>query len=187
MKEIKIFGRGGQGAVTAAQVLATAAFLEGHWAQTFPQFGAERRGAPVMAYVRWDSQPIAARNKVYSPDVVMVMDFNLFRMSNPLADLKPGGTAIINYAANDSHLSALSLERGARLFTIDATAIAHKLYGKTTIPITNIIVLGAYCAAERDISVESVCSALTDFFPRHRLEVNEKAARSGFENLRGLS
>lgn len=173
--------------VTAAQVLATAAFLEGHWAQTFPQFGAERRGAPVMAFVRWDSQPIATRNKVYSPDVVMVMDFNLFKMSNPLADIKPGGTAIINYPAKESRLSPISLERCGRLFTIDATAIAHKLYGQTTIPITNIIVLGAYCAANRDISVESVCRALPDFFPRDRLEINQKAAQAGFDNLRGLS
>jgi 2-oxoacid:acceptor oxidoreductase gamma subunit (pyruvate/2-ketoisovalerate family) len=187
MKEIKILGRGGQGAVTAAQVLATAAFLEGRWAQTFPQFGAERRGAPVTAYVRWDSQPIATRNKVYAPDVVMVMDFNLFRMSNPLADIKPGGKAIINYPDKESQDSPILLDRGGSLFTIDATAIAHKLYGKTTIPITNIIVLGAYCAANMDVSVESVCKALPDFFPKHRLEVNQKAARMGFENLRGLS
>ncbi|MDQ7782216.1 MAG: 2-oxoacid:acceptor oxidoreductase family protein [Desulfomonilaceae bacterium] len=187
MKEIKIFGRGGQGAVTAAQVLAVAAFLEGRWAQTFPQFGAERRGAPVIAYVRWDGIPIVTRNKVYSPDVVMVMDFNLFRMSNPLADIKPGGTAIINHPGNGSRLSRISTAERVRLFTIDATAIAHELYGKTTIPITNIIHLGAYCAANQDISVESVCRALPDFFPRNKLEVNQKAAREGYENLRGVS
>jgi len=187
MKEIKLLGRGGQGVVTAAQVLATASFLEGRWAQTFPQYGAERRGAPVIAYVRWDSQPIATRNKVYAPDVVMVLDWNLFKMSNPLADLKSGGTAIINCPALESQLSSIHLEGDWSLFTIDATTIAHELYGKTTIPITNIIVLGAYCAANRDVSVESICKALVEFFPEHKLEVNRKAARMGFENLRGSS
>jgi len=117
----------------------------------------------------------------------MVMDFSLFSMSNPLVDIKRGGTAIINYPAKESDAFAVFLEKGGSLFTIDATAIAHELYGKTTIPITNIIVLGAYCAANRDISVESVCRALPDFFPRDRLEVNQKAAWAGFENLRGLS
>ncbi|MEJ2718689.1 MAG: 2-oxoacid:acceptor oxidoreductase family protein [Deltaproteobacteria bacterium] len=187
MKEIKVLGRGGQGAVTAAQVLATAVFLEGRWAQTFPQFGAERRGAPVIAYVRWDNQPIATRSKVYSPDVVLVLDFNLFKMSKPLADVKSGGTAIINCPDPESQPSPFVLERGGSLFTIDATSIAHKLYGKTTIPITNIIVVGAYCAANRDVSVESVCKALPEFFPEDQLEVNEKAAWMGFENLRGIS
>ena len=95
MKEIKILGRGGQGAVTGAQVLATAAFREGYWAQTFPQFGAERRGAPVIAYVRLADEVIPIRNKVYTPDTVVVMDFNLFKMLRPLQGSifspRPGG------------------------------------------------------------------------------------------------
>ncbi len=187
MKEIKIFGRGGQGAVTAAQILATAAFLEGYWAQTFPQFGAERRGAPVIAYVRMDNEPIAIRSKVYLPDVVIVMDFNLFKMSNPLSDIKPKGTAIINYPDKGLELSSDFLDRVGTLFTVDATTIAHQLYGKTTIPITNIIVLGAYSGAQKDISLESIYRALPDFFPKDKLETNRKAALLGFENLRGKS
>ncbi len=68
MKEITIFGRGGQGAFTGAQLLATAAFLDGYWAQTFPKFGAEKRGAPVIAYIRLDKESIPFRSKVYNPD-----------------------------------------------------------------------------------------------------------------------
>jgi 2-oxoacid:acceptor oxidoreductase gamma subunit (pyruvate/2-ketoisovalerate family) len=186
MEEIKIFGRGGQGAVTAAQVLATAAFLEGNWAQTFPQFGAERRGARVIAYVRLDSKPIAIRNRIYSPDVVIVMDVNLFKMSNPLTDIKSGGTAIINCPAQ-AKLSPLFLENVGSVFTIDATAIAHQLYGRTTIPITNIVLLGAYCSARPAVSLESVCRAVPDFFPKDKIEINRRAAQMGFENVRGSS
>lgn len=185
MKEIKIFGRGGQGAVTAAQILATAAFLEGHWAQTFPQFGAERRGAPVIAYVRVDRVPISIRQRVYSPDVIVVVDYNLFKMLNPLSDIKPKGTAIINYPDNGPTLSPSFLENVGTLFTIDATTLSYQLYGKAAIPITNIIMTGAYSASQKDISLESIYKALPDFFPGDKLEVNRKAAQLGFENLRG--
>ena len=187
MKEINIYGRGGQGAVTAAQILATAAFTQGYWPQTFPRFGGERRGAPVVAYVRMDNEPIVIRTKVYAPDVVIVMDFNLFKMLNPLGDIKPDGTAIINYPDHGEGLPSSIIERVGTLFTVDATKIAHQIYGKTTIPITNVIILGAYCAAVKDISMESIYKALPDFFPEEKVELNWKAAQMGYENLRGLS
>ena len=129
MKEIKVLGRGGQGAVTGAQVLATAAFLEGHWAQTFPQFGAERRGAPVIAYVRLAHAAIAIRSKVYHPDVVIVMDINLFKMAKPLDGIKADGTVIIN--CSEKNLAKFHAVAGkcGRFFYIDATRIAHASYG----------------------------------------------------------
>lgn len=187
MKEIIIYGRGGQGAVTAAQLLATAAFLEGYRAQTFPQFGAERRGAPVIAYIRIDKEPIAIRSKVYSPDVVVVMDFNLFKMIKPLDNLKAGGTAIINFPAADRQLPDQIKKKADHIYTIDASAIAHKIYGKTAIPITNIIHMGAYCAAMKDVSNESIITALPDFFAKNKLEINRKAAQMGYENIKGAS
>jgi 2-oxoacid:acceptor oxidoreductase gamma subunit (pyruvate/2-ketoisovalerate family) len=183
MKEIKIFGRGGQGAVMASQILATAAFLQGYWAQTFPQYGAERRGAPVVAYVRLDYEPIPIRSKVYSPDVVIVMDYNLFKMLNPLADIKPDGMALLNYA-DGSELHRNRLEKIGRIVTVDASNLAYGIYGKTAIPITNIVILGALCAAMPDISLASVLDALPDFLPEDKLAMNRKAARMGFENLR---
>ena len=184
MKEIKIHGRGGQGAVTAAQILATAAFNQGYWAQTFPQFGAERRGAPVIAFVRMDSAPIPVRSKVYSPDVVMVMDFNLFKMGEPLADIKPEGLAIINFPDNGSGLPADIKKMASRIFTIDASHLSNQIYGKTAIPITNTIILGAYCAADPVISLESVHKTLPDFFPKDKIELNIKASDLGYECVR---
>jgi 2-oxoacid:acceptor oxidoreductase gamma subunit (pyruvate/2-ketoisovalerate family) len=186
MKEIKIYGRGGQGAVTAAQILATAAFLEGYWAQTFPQFGAERRGAPVLAYVRLDHEPISIRSKVYSPDLVIVMDFNLFKMVKPLEGIQSDGTAIINYQKKGGVLPFQLSDRVAHLYTIDASRIAHQIYGKTAIPITNTIILGAYCSVQDDIALESIYKALPDFFPSDKLEINRRAVQAGFENLRGI-
>ena len=183
MKEIKIFGRGGQGAVMASQILATAAFLQGYWAQTFPQYGAERRGAPVIAYVRLDNEPIPIRSKVYSPDVVIVMDFNLFKMVNPLADIKPDGLALLNYP-DGSELPRNWLKKIGRLVTVDASNLAYEIYGKTAIPITNIVILGAFCAAMSHISLNSVLKALPDFLPEDKLAMNRKAAQMGFENLR---
>ena len=171
MKEIKVLGRGGQGAVTGAQVLATAAFLEGYWAQTFPQFGAERRGAPVIAYVRLAHDVIAIRNKVYHPDVVIVMDLNLFKMSKPLDGIKTNGTVIINCQPKNFDRLPDIAGISNRLFCIDATTIAHKIYGATTIPITNIIIIGAYCAAEGDVSITSIYKALPDFFPAIKPEL----------------
>jgi pyruvate ferredoxin oxidoreductase gamma subunit/2-oxoisovalerate ferredoxin oxidoreductase gamma subunit len=185
MKEIKIFGRGGQGAVTAAQILATAAFLEGHWAQTFPLFGAERRGAPVIAYLRVDNEPITVRSKVYAPNVVIVMDFNLFKMVKPLDDLQADGTAIVNFVQKGKAFPVDLLEKVGRLYTVDASTLAHQIYGKTTIPITNVVIAGAYCAAQSDISLESIYRALPDFFPNDKLETNRKAAKMGFEACEG--
>jgi len=186
MKEIKVLGRGGQGAVTGAQVLATAAFLEGYWAQTFPQFGAERRGAPVIAYVRLAREAIAIRSKVYHPDVVIVMDFNLFKMAKPLDGIKAGGTVIIN--CHEKNLDRLpeADRKSGRFFCIDATTIAHEIYGTTTIPITNVILIGAYCAAADDVSIDSIYRALPEYFPADKLEINRRAARMGFERLKEI-
>lgn len=187
MREIKIFGRGGQGAVTAAQILATAAFQEGYWSQTFPQFGAERRGAPVIAYIRMDKEPISVRNKVYAPDVVIVMDFSLFKMTNPLDDLKPDGTVILNFPDKGLTLPADISKKARHLYTVDASSIAHRIYGRTAIPITNIIILGAYCAALPDVSLKSIQETVADFFPKKKVILNQKAAQVGFENVRGSS
>lgn len=186
MKEIKFYGRGGQGAVTAAQILATAAFLEGYWAQTFPQFGAERRGAPVIAYLRLARESIPIRSKIYAPDVSVVMDFNLFKMLNPLADLKPDGLALLNYPERGPDLPQDLAAQACRVCTVDATRISVQVYGQSSIPITNVIILGAYCAALKDVSLESVLKALPDFLPEGKLDKNIQAAKIGFQSLREL-
>ncbi len=187
MQEITFYGRGGQGAVTAAQILATAAFKHGLWSQTFPQFGGERRGAPVMAYVRLDREAITIRSKVYAPDVSIVLDFNLFKMLDPLADLKPKGTAILNTPQDAGDLPPEIRQKAGQLYIVEATRIAQQIYGPTTIPITNVVILGAYCAAMGDVPLQTVLAALPEFFPQDKVPKNVEAAEAGYNDLRRLS
>ena len=184
MEEITIMARGGQGAVTASQILAKAAFKDGFFAQTFPKFGAERRGAPVMAYVRIDKEPISTRSKIYTPNVVIVMDSSLFQVMNPLQGIKSDGMVILNHP-DSNKAPSLELEKTAEQpFMVDATRLAHKIYGQTTIPITNVIITGAYCAAKKLVSLEAVKHVLPDFFPKETVEKNIMAAELGFQGLR---
>lgn len=173
--------------MTAAQILATAAFSEGKHAQTFPQFGAERRGAPVLAYVRVDDTPISLRYKVNQPDVVMIMDQNLLKMTNPFQGLKPGGTVIINGEDVPSQLaSSLKTDHSVSLYVINASFLSEKIYGKKSIPIVNVIFLGAYCRAVGDVQVESIHHVLPDYFAAGQVDLNCRAVRVGFDNLRGI-
>ena len=141
----------------------------------------------MVAYVRYDHEPIPIRSNVYTPDVVMVMDFNLFKMLNPLDNLKSDGKAVINYPDQGPGIPSDLVEKAGNLYTVDATAIAHDIYGKTTIPITNVVILGAYCAAQKDVSLESIVRALPGYFSQDKLGQNQKAAEMGFQNLRGLT
>jgi len=187
MREIKFYGRGGQGAVTAAQILASAAFIEGKYAQTFPQFGAERRGAPVLAYVRIDHEPINIRSKVYQPDVVVVMDLNLLKMANPFTGIKPKGVVILNGSALPSNFSSFLDDRSVQLHLIDASSLAQQIYRNTPIPIVNVIIIGSYCRALGDVGRESITHVRPDYFPQDKVDLNRKAARMGYENLKGVS
>jgi len=186
MKEIKFYGRGGQGAVMASQILATALFKQGYWSQTFPQYGAERRGAPVVAYVRFDKDSIPVRSKIYSPDEIIIMDLNLFKMIDPLAGIKPESMVLFN-CEDAGKLPSELLEKANSLFMVDASSIAHEVYGKTPIPITNVVILGAYCAVCPQISLESMFEALPQFFSEEKIDMNKKAARLGFASVRGVS
>lgn len=160
MQEIRIHGRGGQGAVVASQVLAEAAFLEGKYAQAFPHFGSERRGAPVAAYVRIDDHPIELRHAIYEPDGIIVLDQSLILLG--LADvtqgLKKGGFALINSPKHKDEFPMLS---DFQVYTIDASkiALAHGL-GSSTAPIVNTAILGAFSAITPQVSIESVKKAI---------------------------
>ena len=96
MIEIRFHGRGGQGAVTSAELTALAAIEQGKYAQAFPSFGPERRGAPVMAFVRVSDEPIRTREKIYEPDIVVVLDPTLLEIVNVAAGLKKDGIVVLN-------------------------------------------------------------------------------------------
>ena len=143
MVEIRFHGRGGQGAVTSAELTALAAIEEGKFAQAFPSFGPERRGAPVMAFVRVSDTRIRTREKVYEPDIVVVLDPSLLEIINVEAGLKKDGLVILN---TKKSVAEVRRETGikARLALVDATKIA---LDTMRIPITNTTMLGALLKA----------------------------------------
>ena len=161
--EIRWHGRGGQGAVTSAELLAQAAISEGKYAQAFPSFGPERRGAPVLAFVRIDSkEPIKIRTEITQPDIVVVLDPGLLPIMNVASGLKKGGTVIINTKKSTKQIRA-ELGINARLATVDATRIARELLG---VPIVNTTMVGALLKAAKVVELESMTAPLEKRFGR---------------------
>jgi len=180
--EIRIHGRGGQGAVIASEILAKAFFKEGKYVQAFPHFGVERRGAPVAAFVRiGDPGSLFVRTNIYEPDHIIVLDPTLITAVNVLEGLKPGGWIIVNSAAEPSELG---LPDRYRVATVDATGIAirHKLGTKTT-PIVNTAILGAFARAAGMPSLEKLTEAIMEEVPVKQ-EENAAAARDAFEQTK---
>ncbi len=152
MLEVRLHGRGGQGAVTSAELLAEAAINEGKYAQAFPSFGPERRGAPVRAFIRVDGEPIRLRNEVEEPDVVVVLDPTLTAVVNVTEGLKQGGLVIVNTSKSAAQVKK---EYGiqSRVATVNATGIASEVIGR---PIANTTMLGALVKATGVINIESL-------------------------------
>jgi 2-oxoacid:acceptor oxidoreductase gamma subunit (pyruvate/2-ketoisovalerate family) len=184
MIEIIFSGRGGQGAVTASQILATAAFAEGMYTQAFPSFGPDRRGAPVTAFTRADSHPIVDRSPITQADYVIVLDPNLFKMSNPLAQLKETGLAVLNVDTQQYERFYAQLVKAAKLFCIDASAISERVYGKMSIPITNVAMLGALVKVSGIVRLDSVLAILDQFFTGEGVERARTTAQAAYENVK---
>lgn len=163
MIEIRIHGRGGQGAVIASKVLACALFAEGRWVQAFPAFGVERRGAPVAAFVRADEAPILLRCQIYQPDQLIVLDPTLIQAVDVTGGLHPGGLILINTQCEPDSFEVLGAFQVA---TVDASAIAlrHKL-GTPEQPIVNTAILGAYAAVSGVVSLEAVVQGIEQSIP----------------------
>lgn len=180
MRELRIHGRGGQGSVTAAELIAVAAFEGGVFAQAFPAFGVERRGAPVQAFVRFDSDRIRLRSQVYEPDYIIVQDSTLIRDVNVFMGVKKGGIAIINTERTITH----PVPEGVRVITIDATSIALEVLG---LPITNTALMGAFAAASGEIKLDALENALRHRFRGELAEKNILAARRAYDLVKGAS
>lgn len=175
MIEIRIHGRGGQGSVTMAELLAESAFYNKLESQAFPNFGVERRGAPVTAYVRIDKKPIRLRSQIYSPDYVIIQDASLLTDEKILADVKRGATVIINTSKS---LSDYKIPKNIRTIIIDALEIAQEVIGR---PIINTILLGAFAGATGIIKLEAIERAIKERFSQEIAEKNIKASKRGFE------
>jgi len=181
MIEIRIHGRGGQGAVIASEVLASAFFKEGKFVQAFPAFGAERRGAPVAAFVRVDEQPIRLRSFIYEPDHIIILDPTLIESTQVDSGLKEGGWIIINTDRPPKDFPRFSKFRVA---TVDASrmAIEHRL-GSPTNPIVNMAILGAFAKITGMLAVDSVVEAMKEFVPVNKAG-NEAAIKEAFEGAK---
>jgi pyruvate ferredoxin oxidoreductase gamma subunit len=164
MIEIIFHGRGGQGAVTAAQILATAAFREGKYSHALPNFRAERKGAPVQAYVRIGDEPIEIRSAVEMADVILVLDGALMKTVRPLNNLKKCGSLILNTALISDETKALAEAQNIKIYPVNATAISEKIYGQASIPRVNVVMLGLFSAYTNAVKMESILSAVDDYF-----------------------
>lgn len=171
MIEIRFHGRGGQGAVTAARLLAEAAFLEGKYAQAFPFFGAERRGAPVLAFARINEKPIQIRTQIYEPDYVVVLDPTLPDVVNVASGIKQGGIIILNSKKKMCFPYA-------KCAKVDATAVAMETLGAA---ITNTAMLGAFAKATGAVKLDSLIKVVEKYFPQKLAEKNILAIKIAYD------
>lgn len=175
MYEIRFHGRGGQGVVTAAELLSVAAYAEGRYAQAFPSFGSERTGAPVAAFCRVDDKTIRLREPVSRPDAVIVQDITLLHHIDVFAGLAPDGLVLLNTSKN----AFAGAPRGARVHLVPATELALEHVGR---PVPNAALLGAFAAASRKVaSLDSVSAAIRERFSGQIADGNVAAATRAYE------
>ncbi len=181
MRELRIHGRGGQGAVVASKVLASALFREGKSVQSFPAFGVERRGAPVTAFLRVSEGPILLRCEITQPDDLIILDPTLIKAIDVTQGLKPGGSILINTEHGPEAYGAL-LGR-FRVSLVDASAIARKFgLGSKTQPIVNTAILGAFATDSGMVGLESICEAIAEAVTI-KTEKNVEAAREAARSV----
>jgi len=161
-------------------MLARAAFKEGKWVQAIPFFGAERRGAPVKAFVRLADEPILVRSQVYNPDYVIVLDPALLEIVDVTEGLKKEGVVIVNTTRNPKEVRI----KGCRVATVDATGIAIELQLLVAgLPVLNTPMLGAFAKATDEVKLESVLEVIKQEWSGAAGEKNAKAASLAYERL----
>jgi pyruvate ferredoxin oxidoreductase gamma subunit len=175
--ELRLHGRGGQGAVTSAEILAEAAVSEGKYAQAFPSFGPERRGAPVQAFVRVDAKnPIRTRTSITTPDVVVVLDPGLLKIVDVTSGLKKDGILIINTTKKPDQIRNEN-KLNFTIATISATKIAQEILG---VNIVNTTMIGSIIKATGLVDIESLVEPITKRFGR-LAEKNIQVLKQAFE------
>lgn len=179
MIAVRFHGRGGQGSVIASQLLATAFFLEGKDAQSFPKFGVERRGAPVTAFVRASDEKIYSRYQIYEPDYLVILDSSLINGTDVASGLKPDGLIIVNSPKNPEDFKSLN---PFKVISVNASEIAlkHRL-GSETAPIVNTVILGAFAKITGLISIDALKRAIEQEgvpYPERNIAAAEEAYES---------
>lgn len=181
MFQIRIHGRGGQGVVTAAEMLSIAAFLQGRHAQAFPSFGSERTGAPVVAFCRIDDREIRLREPVLEPDALIVQDPTLLHQVDVFSGLRRDGYMLINTSRSFDSLGMGEFVRDFRhdrLLTVPATELAMKHLGR---PLPNAVLLGGFAAISGLVSLDSVIAAIKRKFSGKVADGNIAAAIEAYE------
>ncbi len=184
MLQIRIHGRGGQGVVTAAEMLSIAAFWQGSHAQAFPSFGSERTGAPVVAFCRIDDHEIRLREPILAPDVLIIQDSTLLRQVEVFQGLVPDGYVLINSKRTFEALGLTEIAqrfRPERLRTVPATEIAMKHLGR---PLPNAVLLAGFGALSGLIALDAVAHAIRDKFNGKVADGNVAAATEAFAYVR---
>lgn len=182
MIELRIHGRGGQGAVVASKTLAQAAFLAGRYVQSYPDYGVERRGAPVVAFARIaePGDELFVRQDIREPHHLLILDATLLDSANPIAGLRDGGWVVVNTPDPPEQLGIVPRFRVA---TVNATAIAlrHGL-GSTAQPVVNTAILGAFVRATGIVSLDDLLAAIDHEVPV-KAEENRLAAAEAYEEV----
>ncbi len=183
MFQVRIHGRGGQGVVTAAELLSVAAFVEGRHALAFPSFGSERTGAPVVSYCRFADAPIRSREPILEPDALIVQDPTLLHQVDLLTGLGHDGFLLVNTTRSFQELGLGEFVAGfrpERLATVPASELARELVGK---PLPNAALLGAFAALTGQVTLASVQGAIRGRFPGETGARNAAAAERAHDAL----
>ena len=180
MFQVRIHGRGGQGVVTAAEMLSIAAFREERHAQAFPSFGSERTGAPVVAFCRIDDHEIRLREPVIEPDALIIQDPTLLHQVDVFSGLRPGGFILINTARSFEQLGLGEMQARFRTSSVPATEIALKHLGR---PLPNAVLLGAFAGFTEMLRLESVVAAIEEKFSGKVARGNVAAAGEAYRRM----
>jgi len=184
MFQVRIHGRGGQGVVTAAELLAVAAFKEGRYAQAFPSFGSERTGAPVVAFCRIDDKEIRLREPILQPDALIIQDPTLLHQVDVFSGMARDGYLIINTSRSFEELGMGEFVAGhdrRKLCTVPATELALEHVGR---PVPNAALLGGFAAITGRISIDAVTGAIRETFSGKIAEANATAASAAHRHVR---
>lgn len=187
MIEIRWHSRAGQGAKTAAYLLAESAVKDGRHVQAFPEYGPERRGAPMRAFNRISEEAITVHSLVQTPDAVVVLDPTLFKILDPVEGLKEGGSLIVNTESSPEEVkNKIAPNRNIKVFTVDATKISLETIGR---PIPNTPMLGAIAKALGVVKLEVLLDHIKEYLG-HKInpkvvEGNLEAVKRAYEEVKG--
>ncbi len=181
MKEIRIHGRGGQGSLVLAQLLAIAAFKDGKYSQAFPFLGGggDRKGKPIQAFCRLDDKPIRLRSRVHHPDYVIVQDVTILGEVDVVSGIKEKGIIVVN---TEKALSRINVESDAKVLVVPASRIAQEILGR---PIGNTALLGAFAAATGELTVEAVSEAVKERLGGRLGEKNALVVQRSYQTVKG--